>query len=175
MFERFTQTARDTVRGACEGAERAGDRRVTEEHLLLALLRQDALPLLGGRRAAIEEGLGAARRRAGISRADAAALAEIGIDVEEIVGRVEETHGAGALAPRGRSRGQRSRFSPEARKVLERSLRVALGRREKHIAAEHLLLALIGVPGVAAEVLAENGVTYAAVEAALDGGGRRAS
>ncbi|MEV6109097.1 Clp protease N-terminal domain-containing protein [Streptomyces sp. NPDC051940] len=170
MFERFTQAARDVVRGANEAAEQAGDRQVTEEHLLRALLRQEGLPLLAEpeRRDRIRADLDAARRRAGISRADAAALAEIGIDVEEIVGAVERAHGPGALGPQ-RSGGRRGRFSGEAKKVLERSLRVALGRGDKHIGREHLLLALVSGPGVAGEVLGENGVTYTAVEQALGG------
>ena len=40
------------------------------------------------------------RRRGGVSDADAEALTEFGIDVEQIVERVEQTHGAGALAGR---------------------------------------------------------------------------
>ena len=54
MFERFTKGARTTVTGAVTWAERAGADRVTEEHLLLALLDRKgsrssfALASLGG-------------------------------------------------------------------------------------------------------------------------------
>lgn len=51
--------------------------------------------------------------------------------------------------------------------MLEQSLRIALGRHERHIGTLHLLLALLSRPGPAAEVLTDHGVTYAAAEAGL--------
>ncbi|MEV6729147.1 MULTISPECIES: Clp protease N-terminal domain-containing protein [unclassified Streptomyces] len=184
MFERFTQDARDTVTGAVAEARRAGAATVTEEHLLLALLDRGALDPLGVDRAAVTADLAAARRRGGMSRADEEALAGLGIDVTEIVSRVEETHGEGALAsaaPRRRTLGSSLRsalgrpepesrhvpFAQGAKKALEQSLRIALGRHDRHIATLHLLLALLSRPGTAAEVLADHGVTYAAAEAGL--------
>ncbi|MBL1098230.1 Clp protease N-terminal domain-containing protein [Streptomyces coffeae] len=186
MFERFTSSAREVVHGALRHAEETGSAKVGEPELLLALLDRTGSPAatvlsgLGahGRRASIERSLAEARRRGGISDADAEALAGLGIDVEEIVARVEEAHGAGALAaPRGpggrtgpRRGGRRVRrpFAPEAKSVLERSLRIALGRGDRHIGDEHLLLALLARPGVAASVLADHEVTYVRVERALD-------
>lgn len=168
MFERFTREARSTVTGAAAEAERTGAQRVGEEHLLLSLLSLGALDPLGVDRDAITADLAAARRRGGMSKADEEALASLGIDVAEIVSRVEETHGEGALsdpAPRGRS--GHTRFTPGAKKVLEQSLRIALGRKERHISTLHLLLSLLSRPGTPAEVLADHGVTYAGAEAAL--------
>lgn len=178
MFERFTEGARGVVRGAVELAERADADRVTEEHMLLALLGHEgtaasgALVALGftGRRASVEDALTAARQRGGLSRADTDALAGIGIDVAEIVSKVERTHGEGALLagePSHRRGSGRRRFSPGAKKTLEKSLRIALGRKEKHVGDEHILLALTVMPGVISEVLADHGVTYASVEGAL--------
>ncbi|MFE4259361.1 Clp protease N-terminal domain-containing protein [Streptomyces sp. NPDC056883] len=170
MFERFTQDARSTVTGAVAEAERTGAQRVGEEHLLLALLALGALDPLDADRAAISADLAAARRRGGMSKADEEALAGLGIDLTEIVSRIEETHGEGALsdpAPRGRS--GRTRFTPGAKKVLEQSLRIALGRKERHISTLHLLLALLSRPGTSAEVLGDHGITYAGAEAALTG------
>lgn len=103
MFERFTKDARATVRGAVEHAERTGADTVTEEHLLLALLDQDggrasfAITALGlaDRRDSLAAALAEARRRGGMSKADAEALADIGIDLAEVVSRIEETHGEG--------------------------------------------------------------------------------
>ncbi|MFD5146996.1 Clp protease N-terminal domain-containing protein [Streptomyces sp. NPDC058401] len=170
MFERFTQDARSTVTGAVAEAERAGAQRVGEEHLLLALLALGALDPLGVDRAAISADLAAARRRGGMSKADEEALAGLGIDLTEIVSRVEETHGEGALAdPVPRSRSTRTRFTPGAKKVLEQSLRIAVGRKDRHISTLHLLLSLLSRPGTAAEVLTDHGVTYAGAEAALAG------
>ncbi|MFJ4341551.1 Clp protease N-terminal domain-containing protein [Streptomyces sp. NPDC088915] len=178
MFERFTKGARAAVTGAVAVAEREGASAVTEEHLLLALLDAEdtraafVLRALGTteRRASLEAALAAARRRGGLSAVEVDALADLGIDVTRIVARVEETHGTGALAagPDARGRGAKRRpFTRESKKVLEQSLRVCLGRREKAIGDEHLLLALTARPGVVSETLADHGVTYTAVEHAL--------
>lgn len=52
-----------------------------------------------------------------------------------------------------------------------KSLRIAAGRGDRHIGGEHLLLALTARPGVVADVLAEHGATYEAVERVVFGGG----
>ncbi|MFE3380804.1 Clp protease N-terminal domain-containing protein [Streptomyces anulatus] len=180
MFERFTRGARATVKGAVAQAERAGGDSVTEEHLLLALLEQEggrtsfAVTALGlhDRRASLDAAFAEARRRGGLTRADTDALADIGIDIGAIVSRVEGAHGEGALAAGRTGRrwwsGHRP-FTPGAKTVLENSLRVALGRGDRFIGEEHLLLALTAKPGVVADVLAEHGATYAAVRRALYG------
>jgi len=113
MFERFTKDARAVVTEAVAHSERAGAAAVDETHLLLALLDRQgsrgsfALMSLGlpARRTSVEEALAEARRRGGLSRADADALSGLGIDLSGIVSRVEEAHGEGALNP-GRRRGQ---------------------------------------------------------------------
>ncbi|MEU3250893.1 Clp protease N-terminal domain-containing protein [Streptomyces sp. NPDC006997] len=190
MFERFTKDARAVVKGAVEHGERSGSRTVDPEHLLLALLDREAsrasfaLTSLGlsGRREGVARALAEARRRAGLSQADAEALAGLGIDVSAIVSRVEEAHGVGALAgdraagdpaaAGGKGwRGGHRPFSRGAKKVLENSLRMALAHSDRHIGDEHLLLALTALPGVAAEVLADHGVTYESVTRVLYGGG----
>ncbi|MFE5596364.1 Clp protease N-terminal domain-containing protein [Streptomyces sp. NPDC056549] len=178
MFERFTKAARATVKGATAHAERGGATVVTPEHLLLALLdREDtrAAAVLGRlcppeRRPSLIAALSDARRRAGLSRADAEALADLGIDVGAIVERVEETHGAGALAGDRKDSGWwsgRLTFSREAKTVLEKSLRVALARKDREIGDEHLLLALTTLGGVVAEALADHDITFASVDTAL--------
>jgi len=183
MFERFTTEARDIVRGAVERAERDGAPAVGEEHMLGALLDGDgtrALSALGvigfvAGRERIEQGLAEARRRGGVSRSDADALADLGIDVSAIVARVEQAHGEGALATPARRRrlwpfgagATRTPFTAGAKNVLERSLREALARGDKHIGDEHILLALTARPGLVADVLAEQGVTHEAVTRAL--------
>ncbi|PZT76608.1 MULTISPECIES: Clp protease N-terminal domain-containing protein [unclassified Streptomyces] len=182
MFERFTKDARATVTEAVAHAERTGADTVTEEHLLLALLDRDggraafAITALGlaDRRDSVTAALADVRRRGGMTRADSEALADIGIDVTAVVARIEEAHGEGAL--RG-DRGARRRwsggpsYSRSAKKILEKSLRVALGRADRTIGAEHLLLALAATPGPVAEVLADHGTAYGAVERALFGAG----
>ncbi|MFE6061804.1 Clp protease N-terminal domain-containing protein [Streptomyces sp. NPDC056431] len=180
MFERFTKAARTVVKGAVEHAERGGATVVTQEHLLLALLdgegtrAADALRTLcpPDRRPSLVAALTGARRRAGLSRADEEALADLGIDVGAIVARVEEAHGEGALAGDRKDSGWwsgRRSFSREAKTVLEKSLRVALARKDREIGDEHILLALTTTGGVVAEVLADHGVTYASVDTAVSG------
>ncbi|HZF92613.1 Clp protease N-terminal domain-containing protein [Streptomyces sp.] len=183
MFERFTKDAREVVKEAVARAERERARTVDAGHLLLALLDREAshgsfvLAALGvtGRRESVARALAEARRRAGLSQAETEALAGLGIDVAEIVARVEEVHGAGAMAgsPKGKAwwGGGRPSFGRDAKTVLEKSLRVALARRDRSIGDQHLLLALTTFPGVAAEVLADHGVTYQSVTRVLDGGG----
>lgn len=190
MFERFTKDARAVVTGAVEQAERGGAPAVDAEHMLLALLDKEggrasfALATLGGGQwlESVRDALGEARRRGGLSQAEAEALAGLGIDVGEIVARVEEVHGVGAMSgdrvgpgtEAGAGKGSRSRHRPfgrDAKDVLVQALRVATSRRDRHIGDEHILLALTTRPGVPAEVLADHGVTYEAVTRVLYGGG----
>jgi ATP-dependent Clp protease ATP-binding subunit ClpA len=186
MFERFTAEARSVVVESQVHAARLGSDTITEEHMLIALLAPagetvsagraaTALASLGlaGRRAEIEASFAETRRRGGVSQAEAEALAGMGIDIDAIVSKVEEVHGEGALSRGDRTKRRLSKghrpFTPAAKKVLERSLRVALGRGDKHIGEEHLLLALVTAPGVVAEVLTEFGAGYGEVERALYG------
>ncbi|MET9131615.1 Clp protease N-terminal domain-containing protein [Streptomyces antibioticus] len=192
MFERFTKDARAVVRGAVDHCAEAGGRTVGAEHLLLALLDREAsrasfaLAALGlaDRKDAVRTALEETRRRAGLSRAETEALAGLGIDVSEIVSRVEEAHGVGAMAGDGSAgggkagdgkagarRSGRPGFGREAKGVLEQSLRMALARRERHIGDEHLLLAMTVRPGPTAEVLADHGVTHESLTRVLGGGG----
>ncbi|MEV0781574.1 Clp protease N-terminal domain-containing protein [Streptomyces sp. NPDC050423] len=182
MFERFTKGARATVTGAAGHAERADAGAVSEEHLLLALLDQEgsrasfATAALGlaDRKASLAAALADARRRGGMTRADADALAGIGIDLTAIVDRIEDAHGEGALDGGRRARRRWSghrMFTREAEGILAKSLRIALGRGDRFIGEEHLLLALTANPGVVADVLAEHGATYETVSRALYGDG----
>ncbi|MEU9895494.1 Clp protease N-terminal domain-containing protein [Streptomyces phaeochromogenes] len=190
MFERFTKDARAVVLGAVDHAERLHAETVEEQHVLLALLDREAsrgsfaLMSLGlaERKESVEQALAEARRRGGLSRADADALSGLGIDVSEIVSRVEEAHGEGALRAggtgAGRGRGWWSGlvgghrpFAQGAKDLLTESLRMALAQRDRYIGDEHLLLALAARPGVPAEVLADHGVTYASLRRVLYGGG----
>ncbi|KOV88470.1 peptidase [Streptomyces sp. NRRL WC-3618] len=182
MFERFTSDARAVVQGAVEHAERVGSRSVGAEHLLLALLDREAsrasfaLASLGltDRKEPVREALADARRRAGLSQAEADALAGLGIDVSDIVSRVEEVHGVGAMSgdrqDRGRLWGRRP-FGRDAKEVLESCLRIAVAHGDRRIGDEHLLLALAARPGVPSEVLADQGVTYEALSRVLYGEG----
>ncbi|MEU5521758.1 Clp protease N-terminal domain-containing protein [Streptomyces sp. NPDC047860] len=185
MFERFKQDARAVVKGAVAQAERAGAHRVGPEHLLLALLDSEgsrasfALAALGlaERREPVRAALERARRRGGLTRAETDALAGLGIDLSEVIARVEEAHGARALSTGGKAGGRwpgHRPFEREAKDVLTGALRAAIARRDRHIGDEHILLALTVRPGVPAEVLADHGVTYESVTRVLYGNGGQA-
>ncbi|MEU3603217.1 Clp protease N-terminal domain-containing protein [Streptomyces sp. NPDC006798] len=183
MFEQFTEEARRVVTESVGHCRRAGEPSVTDEHLLLALLDQRgsrtsfAFAALGvaDRRASVESALGDARRRGGLSRSETEALAGLGIDVDRVVETAEAAHGRAALAPAGFVRRRLLRdhrpFSPAAKNALTKSLRIAVGRGDRRIGGEHVLLALTAGHGVVAEVLADHGATYTTVERAMFGEG----
>jgi ATP-dependent Clp protease ATP-binding subunit ClpA len=183
MFERFTKDARAVVQGAVENVQRSGAPSVDPEHLLLALLDREgsrasfalaALGLAGERKAPVREAVAEARRRAGLSQAETEALAGLGIDVSEIVARIEQVHGVGAMSGDRTDKSRwsgRPTFSRGAKKVLESSLRAALAHGDRHIGDEHLLLALTLGPGLPGEVLADHGVTHQSLTRVLHGDG----
>jgi ATP-dependent Clp protease ATP-binding subunit ClpA len=165
----FTPAARDVAVHAQEEAKTLGDGRIGTEHLLLGVVCCDGgvLASLGIDHATLLEAIADVPR----DELDAAALATIGIDLDAVRRSVEESFGAGALAPRGRCRRRRRAghipFSPRAKRTLERSLREAIALRDTHIGPEHILLALASDPDTgAAEALRRCGTTPDAVRAA---------
>ena len=181
MFERFTDRARGAVVLAQEEARLLRHGSAGTEHLLLGVLRDDAC---AGARALGRLGIALETARSDIlelvgsgpsaplGAGDADALDAIGIDLDEVRRRVEETFGEGALERRvrpgrrrGRARGREAgsghiSFTPRAKKALELSLREALRLGHRHIGTEHLVLGLVRVDGTAAEVLAARGASW---------------
>lgn len=162
MFERFTDAARATTVAAQEAARGRGDTWIGTEHLLLGVLAQphapgaSALLAAGVTREAVDGALAAPPEPPAEGDVDADALQSLGIDLAEVRRRVESEFGPGALdapapepepgrrrAPWRREGGGRLAFTDEAKGCLERSLRTALGRRDRHIGTEHLTLALL--------------------------------
>jgi len=124
MFERFTDRARRVVVQAQEESRRLNHNYIGTEHLLLGILREDQ---------------GSA----------AAALASLEVGLDAAREQVAEITGRGQQAPSGHIP-----FTPRAKKVLELSLREALGLGHPYIGPEHILLGLITEGhGVAVEVL----------------------
>jgi ATP-dependent Clp protease ATP-binding subunit ClpA len=110
MFERFTPEARTAVVLAQEHARRLGHTSTGCEHLLLAVVSagQPASAVLrehGATPRRVEEeivrqvGLGAGSRLSGALNRDA--LASIGIDLDTVQARIEESFGPGALTRAG--------------------------------------------------------------------------
>jgi ATP-dependent Clp protease ATP-binding subunit ClpA len=156
VFERFTKPARESVVQAQGAARRLGDDHIGVEHLLLGLLAEEqggaasALAELGVTAEAVERELAAKRLPGRLGPAEAQALESIGIDLEVIRRRVEESFGAGALdrgAPRRRGH---LPFTRDAKKALELGLREAIALRHKEIGSEHLLLGLTRAAGESA-------------------------
>ena len=197
MFERFTDRARRVVARAQDESRSLGHGYVGTEHLLLALTRDDdgvAARVLADAgvsgddvRADVLEivGQGAAGAVDLLGAADAEALRSIGIDVDSIRQRIEESFGPGALelADRGGRRRRRVQlrrprrrgvpcsgpmlpigghipFTPRSKKVLELSLREAVHLRHNYIGTEHILLGLLREgEGLAAMVLVRRGLS----------------
>jgi ATP-dependent Clp protease ATP-binding subunit ClpA len=174
MFERFTIDARMAVVEAQAVARELGSREITPQDVLAGLTRtengdaQRLLAQLGVSHDEVRAELDRIRRRGGISDADVEALTEFGIDVEQIVERIEQTHGPGALANGGnRVRRGHIPFTAEAKKTLELSLREAVKLGDKHLGQEHILLALVQQKGAVADLLAARGIDYLTVRRAV--------
>jgi ATP-dependent Clp protease ATP-binding subunit ClpA len=148
MLERFTKRAREVVERATSIAIESRASQVRPEHLFAAILWDDqclAVRVLNAQGASSER-LHAEldRRRAryvdGLDDEDAAALASIGIDLEEVVRRLGDEP---QLQKRSRFTRVSRRFSRPAKKVLELALREAVSLRHNYIGTEHLLLGLV--------------------------------
>ncbi|WP_326690531.1 hypothetical protein OIE63_27570 [Streptomyces sp. NBC_01795] len=181
MFERFSKEARETVIHAQDEARSLGHRWIGTEHLLLAVLRRPDQP---GAATLARIGVTAEACRAAVAGVvtgedeplgpqDAQALRALGIDLEEIRRRAEESFGQGALdAPLGdpgtnsRRTGRFGRedttarsgagkrggtgkasghvpFAARAKKVLELALRESAARKDRRIGVEHVVLGLL--------------------------------
>ncbi|AZR74685.1 ATP-dependent Clp protease ATP-binding subunit ClpC [Anoxybacter fermentans] len=128
MFGRFTERAKRVMLLAEEEAKRLNHGYVGTEHLLLGLIR---------------EGQGVAAR----------ALAEVGINFDQVRAEVEKIIGRGDYPVEGKLG-----FTPRSKKVLNLSLDEARQLGHNYIGTEHLLLGLIREgEGVAARVLKELG------------------
>ncbi|PVZ03454.1 Clp protease N-terminal domain-containing protein [Actinomycetospora cinnamomea] len=177
MFERFTDPARRVVVMAQEDARERADDRIRSEHLLLAMCRAGdtrgaaLLAERGVTRQVVEDDL----RTPTVPDRDA--LASVGIDLDEVRGRVEDAFGPGALE-NTRAAGMRRRrrfghipFDRGAKKVLELALREAIHRGDRALGTEHVLLGMLHrETGRAATILHARGLALRDLRAALDDG-----
>lgn len=182
MFERFTTGARSTVIRAQEAARGSEDTDIRTHHLLRALSSGTgaAARVLAEYRlgpSQVDDELARVGRRGGVTDEDFAALQELGIDVDAVVRKIESTHGENALVGREKYRARRRRahlpFADEAKRALELSLREAVSLGDGYIGEEHLLLALLKAPGLAADVMTAHGMRYPEIREAV--AARRAS
>ena len=165
MFERFTDKARKVVLLAKGRATERGDDQIRPVHLLYGLAAADGvaarvLAALGVDAAAVDRELGLAGGAppAGVpgpgdvaTSGDAEALAAIGIDLDEIKRRIEDSFGPGALervplTPRGPLNWTgRLPLAEGSKLTLALALREARALHHTYIGTEHLLLGLLRV------------------------------
>ena len=165
MFERFTDKARKVVLLAKGKATERGDDQIRPVHLLYGLAAADGvaarvLAALGVDAAAVDRELG----RAGgappagapgpgdmAASGDAEALAAIGIDLDEIKRRIEDSFGPGALervplTPRGPLNWTgRLPLAEGSKLTLAMAVREARALHHTYIGTEHVLLGLLRV------------------------------
>ncbi|WP_427170786.1 ATP-dependent Clp protease ATP-binding subunit [Arthrobacter sp. 92] len=134
MFERFTDGARHVVVLARDESSMMNHNYIGTEHFLLGL---------------IAEGQGIAAR----------ALVSMGLTLDGLRWRVEDSIGRGSRPPTGHVP-----FTPRSKKVLELAVREALALKDEHVGGEHILLGLLSEgQGVGAQVLLTLGIDLAAV------------
>jgi Clp amino terminal domain, pathogenicity island component len=135
-FKRFTKRARAAVIAAQTAARDRRHEWIGTEHLLLGL---------------VANGDGNVAERA---------LARLGVDRATIERLVDELVPPGTKPVSGHTP-----FTPRSKKTLELALREALRLGHNYIGCEHIVLALSRVDdGLAAHILAEQGVTYERLE-----------
>jgi ATP-dependent Clp protease ATP-binding subunit ClpA len=154
MLEKFSGEARAAVAAARERAAASAAPAVEPEHLLLAL--------------GPGSGTGAGRVLARLGLDDEGLLEAVRHDAEALL----EAVGVRAERPspdRGRPARSRPRFAPATKRALERSLRVAVERRDRRIGSEHLLLGVARTETArVGRLLAREGITPETITAALD-------
>lgn len=139
-FKRFTPRARAAVIAAQTAARDRHHPSIDTEHLLLGLLDR------------------AARGNVAVK-----ALARLGVDGATLERLVDERVPPGTAPVRGHIP-----FADRAKKILELTLGEALRLGHNYIGCEHIVLALRRVhDGLAAQILAEQGVTYDDLNAAV--------
>lgn len=160
IFNRFVKDARRCVEDAVEEARLLGHDSVGDEDLLLGILHTghgpaaEALSSLGVT-------LDGAREES--ERLLSEALSSIGISFEDV------RRGAGDAFEMRLPNDRRIPFSPRAKEALEQALREAKRLGDNRITSEHVLLGTLrNEDGTAIRILANLGVSPAAVEDRLD-------
>jgi ATP-dependent Clp protease ATP-binding subunit ClpA len=169
MFERFAQSTKAALEGARNEAERRGDRRIGSDHLLIALLQDDATAQFVG--------VSADAARAAADELDRSALSAIGLTVGDgtytPATYTPATYTPAAYTPAGRGASRKSvtSITRGAKGVIEQSMAHAASVKARVVSSEHMLLALLDKkqPDPAAALLAALPVDHAALRARLTG------
>lgn len=139
MYERFTDRARKVMQLANQAAQKLNHEYIGTEHILLGLLKNGA-------------GVGiTVLKNLGLN------LAALEQEVLRVVAAGPDTVTEGKLPQ-----------TPRAKKVIEYSIEESRGLNHNYVGTEHLLLGLIReTEGIAAQVLAQLGVTLARAREAV--------
>ncbi len=164
---------------ALSRARADGTSRIEAEHLLAALLDDPvARPLFLGylddpdEVEAVFAAVRWARRRGGLTRREVGSLAQVGVDLDAVVARVEAELGEGALeVSRSTARRWRVSLSSEGIAILEAAEREWQARGDRALSAKHLVIGVLSARGLVADALCSRGLTTAAVREAIDGSG----
>jgi ATP-dependent Clp protease ATP-binding subunit ClpA len=176
MTGKFASSARAVMTDALRQARSEGSAVIREEHLLAALMHQPVTRTIIGRSIQVEDvdamlaEIRVGWRRGGLSAEEADALRSLGIDLDELVDRVEAELGEGALdqTRQASRRTWRTFTSAETSLVLVAARRQAGAAGTKELTAAHLLAGLVAQPGVVADVLARRGLTASSVQAGIN-------
>ncbi|HEX3791682.1 MAG TPA: Clp protease N-terminal domain-containing protein [Pseudonocardiaceae bacterium] len=194
MFERFTDSARNTVVLAQQSADRLAHDRIGSEHLLWGLVSTNGpvsamlheQGLTPDRVEAEITKLGTVDTASAFDGIDKDALAAIGIDLDAIRSKIEADFTGSppparepaeavsrGLWPRSMRRvpaGRRGHtpFSEQAKQTLSQSLRQALALHDHYIGVEHLALALVSAKDTTAtRIVSALGLSGAALRTRL--------
>jgi ATP-dependent Clp protease ATP-binding subunit ClpA len=130
MFERFVKDARRVVIHASQvEAQALCSPTIEAEHLLLALAADEATPAA---RLLAENGLDHDGVRIALERETERSLAAVGVGVGDYALPDKPT------APR-----RSPKFAASSKRALERAVRLASARRDRHVGASHLLLGIL--------------------------------
>ncbi len=138
-YDRFTIKAQEALQEASALAQKNDQTQVENEHLLLALLEQ-------------EDGI------------VAPIIERVGADPGDLAARARSLT---ASKPKVYGEGARLYFAPAASKALAKAEAEAEALKDEYVSTEHILLAICGAEGAAAELLKTAGVTKQAVLSAL--------
>jgi ATP-dependent Clp protease ATP-binding subunit ClpA len=149
MYQRFAKDAKAIVSDASAVARELASPTVEAEHLLLAVARSGT-PAAA---ALADHGLDFAGLEAALERETERSLAAVGVAAE-----------AGRFSPWAES----PHFATSSKLALQRALRVAAGRRDRHLAPGHVALGVLSANfGTVPRALAIAEVDRAALTDAL--------
>jgi ATP-dependent Clp protease ATP-binding subunit ClpB len=138
-YEKLTIRAQEALNEASAIAQRNDHSQVETEHILKALLEQD-----GGIAASLAERIGAN-------------LDKLVSDTDKLIAQTPKIYGEAAQLY----------FSSAASKVLTKAETEAKSLKDEFVSAEHILIAIAGAEGKAADILKKAGVTKQAILGAL--------